>query len=53
MLEDLNNMFDEFNLYKIADARLYDSNFLIKKIKTFNRFLITFTTIITLLQLFE
>ena len=46
MLEDLNNIFDEFNSYETADARLYNSTFDIKKIETFDRFLITFTAII-------
>ena len=49
MLENLNNIFDEFNLYKIANARLYNSIFDIKKKKTFNKFLIIFIIIIALL----
>ena len=53
MLEDFNNIFNEFDLYKTINARLHNSNFYIKKTKTFNRFLITFTIIIALLQLFE
>ena len=31
MLEDFDNIYAEFDLYKIADAIFYDSNFNIKK----------------------
>ena len=53
MLEDFNNIYNEFNSYKTFDARLYNSNFDIKKKETFDEFLIKFITIITSLQLFE
>ena len=53
MLEDLDNIYKKFDLYKIFDARLHDLDFNIKKKKIFDKFLITFTTIIALLQLFE
>ena len=52
MLEDLNNIYLEFNLYEIADATLYNFNFNIKK-KIFDEFLIKYTAIIAFLQLFE
>ena len=53
MLKILNNIFDEFDLYKTVNAKLHNSIFDIKKKKKFNQFLITLTTIITLLQLFK
>ena len=52
MFEDFNNIYAEFNSYKIADTTLYDLNFNIKK-KIFNEFLIKYTIIIAFLQLFE
>ena len=52
MLKNFNNIYVEFDLYKIADATLHDLNFNIKK-KIFNEFLIKYTTIIASLQLFE
>ena len=47
MLEDLDNIYSKFNLYNIADIRLYNSDFDIKKNKIFNRFLTRYITIIT------
>lgn len=49
MFKDLNNIYNEFNLYEIFDARLHNSNFNIKKTKHLINFLIKFTIIITLL----
>ena len=53
MLEDLDNMYNEFDSYETFNARFYDPNFNIKKKETFNKFLITFIVIIASLQLFE
>ena len=53
MLEDLNNMYDEFDPYGTFDARLHDSDFNMKKKQTFDEFLITFIAIIAPLQLSE
>ena len=52
MFKDLNNIYSEFDSYDIANARLYDSNFNIRK-KTFDEFLIKYTAIIAPLQLFK
>ena len=53
ILEDLNNIYDEFDFYEKADARLYNSDFKMQKKKTFNEFLARYTAIIALLQLSE
>ena len=48
MLKNLNNIYVEFDLYKIVNATLHDFNFNIKK-KIFDEFLIKYITIIALL----
>ena len=49
MLENLNNIYNEFDSYEIVNAKLYNLNFNIKKKQTFNEFLIKNTIIIAFL----
>ena len=53
MFKELNNMYDKFDVYKTADATLYNFNFdmSMQKKKTFDEFLIRYIIIIALLQL--
>ena len=53
MLEDLDNMYGEFDPYETADARLHDPDFNMKKKQTFDEFLTKFTATIAPLQLSE
>ena len=46
ILEDLNNMYNEFDTYEKADARLYNPDFDMQKKETFNQFLTRYTTTI-------
>ena len=52
MLEDLDNMYAEFDPYGTADATLHDPNFNMKK-ETFDEFLAKYTATIAPLQLSE
>ena len=52
MLEDLDNMYVEFDSYETTDATLHDPNFNMKK-ETFDEFLAKYTAIIAPLQLSE
>lgn len=53
VLQDLNNMFGEFDPYGTADATLHDPDFKMKKNETFDEFLTRYTSIIAPLQLRE
>ncbi|CAD6581822.1 MAG: hypothetical protein ASARMPREDX12_000676 [Alectoria sarmentosa] len=53
MLEDLDNMYGEFDPYGTSDARLHDPDFNMKKKQTFDEFLAKYTATIAPLQLSE
>ena len=49
MFKELNNIYNEFNIYKTIDTKFHNSNFYIKNKKIFNEFLIQYIIIIVLL----
>ncbi|CAD6593451.1 MAG: hypothetical protein ASARMPRED_007520 [Alectoria sarmentosa] len=53
ILEDLDNMYGEFDPYGTSDARLHDPDFNMKKKQTFDEFLAKYTATIAPLQLSE
>ena len=53
MLEDLDNMYGEFDAYGKADVRLHNPDFGMQKNETFDKFLVRYTAIVDPLQLSE
>ena len=49
MIEDLNNIYGEFDFYDIVNIKLHNLDFNIKNKKIFNEFLIRYIIIIALL----
>ena len=51
MFEELNNIYNEFDIYRTIDTKFHDLNFDIKNKKIFDEFLIRYIIIIASLQL--